>query len=82
MYSKLCNFDFFTQETQQTIDRLQGDLKSTGSSLKTSPSFRQLHFQRLLLRQGRFAELQAKDENIRSTLTNIHSMLTPHMEVL
>ena len=44
LYSKLCNVDFFTQETQQTIDLLKGDHMTIGSTLKTSPGTSQTHF--------------------------------------
>ena len=35
-----------------------------------------------MITQGRLAELQAKEANIRSTLIGIQLMLFPHVEVL
>ena len=44
LYNKLCNVNFFTQETQQTINRLQGELKVTWITMSTIISNSQDHF--------------------------------------
>ena len=80
--TKLCDVNLFIQEVQITIDQLQGDLQSIGTTLKLSPSQSHNYFQRLLSTQGKLATLHSQDANIRATLISIQSMLTPHMEVL
>ena len=82
LYNNLCNVDFFIQENQQTINRLQGELKATRTTLSTIPSNSQVHFQRLLMTHGRLFKLQAKEANMRTRLLIIQYMLFPHIEVM
>ena len=35
LYTKLCDVDFFTQETQQQVKRLQAELRASGTTMNT-----------------------------------------------
>lgn len=59
------NVESFTKENQDSINKIQEDLKSIGYSLSMDANSRSIHFNRLTFSQGRLAELMAKDRNIR-----------------
>lgn len=79
---KLCDFEFFTLENQQSNDKLQAVLKSSGHSLSRDTSSSSMNFNRLSFTQGRLAKLQAKDYNMRDKFLPIQSMLLRHLEVI
>lgn len=57
LYTKLCDADFFTQETQQSVEKIQGEIQASGTTMQTIPSDSQLHFQHMLYTQSTFSKL-------------------------
>ena len=44
LYTKLCDVNIFIHDIQRHVEKLEGDLKTIGNTLKLSPSQSQLHF--------------------------------------
>ena len=49
LYTKLCDVDFFIQETQQQVKRLQAELRASRTTMNTILGNSQLHFKGLKL---------------------------------
>ena len=53
LYTKLCDSNFFTQEIQKHVLKLQTDIKTLGTTLSTILENGHIYFEGLVITQGR-----------------------------
>ena len=82
MYNFFCGFDFFTMESQCSIDQFQVDLKACANSFIKNASSSPHSLNKLTFGQGRLSELMAQDNKIRTNFISIQTMFLPHMVVI
>lgn len=71
LYTKLCDFSNFTQETNQKILCLERNLKISSMQLSTNLPQSEKHFAQMLHTQRELARLLAKEATIKSKLMQI-----------
>ena len=81
LYTKLCDFFNFTQETNQKIPSLERNLKISSMQLPTNPTQSEKNFSQTLHTQRELAALSVEEANIKAKLMQIQASITPHVEV-
>ena len=71
IYTKLCDFFNFTQETNQKILSLERNLKISSMQLPTNPAQSEKHFAQMLHTQRELVLLIAEEANINAKLMQI-----------
>ena len=71
LYTKLCDFSNFTQETSQMILSLERNLKISSMQLPTNPAQSEKHFAQTLQTQWELVVLIEKEANIKAKLMQI-----------
>ena len=71
LYTKLCDFSNFTQETTQKILSLERNLKISSMQLPTNPTQSEKHFAQTLHTQRELAALTVEEANIKAKLMQI-----------
>ena len=71
LYTKLCDFSNFTQETNQKILSLERNLKISSMQLPTNPTQSEKHFAQTLHTQRELAILTTDEANIKAKLMQI-----------
>ena len=82
LYTKLCDFSNFTQETNQKILSLGRNLKISSMKLPTNPTQSENNFSQMLHNQRELVVLTVEEANIKAKLIQIQSSITPHLEFL